>query len=66
MSKQLERREAILDRLEFLTKAIDGLDRIGKTAEADRYEAECGALVKEFEQLDSEIGFVFTPKLGRF
>lgn len=63
---KLARKDAILDRLEWLVKAIDGLDAIGRTAEADTYETECGVLVKEFEQLDAEIGAVFTPKLGRF
>ena len=66
MSKQLERREQILDRLGWLVRAIDGLDKIGRTEDADRYDRECGVLVKEFEQLDSEIGVIFTPKLGRF
>ena len=66
MTDQLRRREQILQRLEWLVRAVDGLDAIGRPEQADAYDAECGRLVREFEQLDSEIGVIFTPKLGRF
>lgn len=64
MADNVDRMEAILDRLEWLVKASDGKEQIGADDSAELREMD--RLVDEYERLKADTGAVFVPKLGRF